>query len=459
LSIASNTVVPIAPPSVADVNLTVEYGSTNNRVGLLLTGGAATSVAVVDPSVNGSNAVTDTFITYTPTAGYAGLDSLTYKASNGSGTSLIAKVRITVNAPILNLALASTDSSATVGKAFQQSFTTTGGTGPYTYSLSDAPAGFVIDAATGALSGTPTIAGIYRFTVKTADNSTGAQAPFTASLVDSFIVAKTTSITTLVVDSATLQHGSPLVLQASVTASATGSVNFYDGSTLLGSATLTALGEAQTTIATLAVGTHSITAEYTNDANTLGSTSAVVLITVRNNAPVLGTLPTLTIASNDSLNLDLSAFTAIDVDGDSLTLLIDTAANYNVHGLEIIPATDFIGTITVPVRVTDGKDTSSVILLSITVSEPVVAPPVATIRTQDNGSSLVATSSGVCITLAQAGVFNLSVFDYAGRQVFNRLGSSQNGVSQNITFPNLQHGAYVVRVSSNSQTKSVRWIK
>ena len=263
----------------------------------------------------------------------------------------------------------------------------------------------------------------------------------------------------MVVDSATLQHGSPLVLQASVTASATGSVNFYDGSTLLGSATLTALGEAQTTIATLAVGTHSITAEYTNDANTLGSTSAVVLITVRNNAPVLGTLPTLTIASNDSLNLDLSAFTAIDVDGDSLTLLIDTAANYNVHGLEIIPATDFIGTITVPVRVTDGKDTSSVILLSITVSEPVVAPPVATIRTQDNGSSLVATSSGVCITLAQAGVFNLSVFDYAGRQVFNRLGSSQNGVSQNITFPNLQHGAYVVRVSSNSQTKSVRWIK
>ncbi|HWB13101.1 MAG TPA: Ig-like domain repeat protein [Pirellulales bacterium] len=59
----------------------------------------------------------------------------------------------------------------------------------------------------------------------------------------------------------------------------TGTVNFYDGATLLGSASLSTVGSAQQatfTTSTLAVGTHSIKAVYQGDASFNGSTSATV---------------------------------------------------------------------------------------------------------------------------------------------------------------------------------------
>jgi uncharacterized delta-60 repeat protein len=63
----------------------------------------------------------------------------------------------------------------------------------------------------------------------------------------------------------------------------TGTVSFYDGTTLLGSGTLsTANGVATATFTTaaLAAGTHSITATYNGDANDLSSTSAALTQTV-----------------------------------------------------------------------------------------------------------------------------------------------------------------------------------
>ena len=57
--------------------------------------------------------------------------------------------------------------------------------------------------------------------------------------------------------------------------SATGTVTFLDGSTSLGSATLSG-NSAQLSIASLGTGTHSITAVYSGDTNMAGSTSAAV---------------------------------------------------------------------------------------------------------------------------------------------------------------------------------------
>jgi large repetitive protein len=56
---------------------------------------------------------------------------------------------------------------------------------------------------------------------------------------------------------------------------ATGRVTFLDGTTVLGSATLSS-GIARLSKSTLAVGTHSITAEYAGDANSLKSTSSTL---------------------------------------------------------------------------------------------------------------------------------------------------------------------------------------
>jgi hypothetical protein len=56
----------------------------------------------------------------------------------------------------------------------------------------------------------------------------------------------------------------------------TGTVSFYDGTTLLGTATLDAMGMASLTVTDLSVGLHDITAVYSGDACNAGSTSNVV---------------------------------------------------------------------------------------------------------------------------------------------------------------------------------------
>jgi uncharacterized protein (TIGR03437 family) len=64
-----------------------------------------------------------------------------------------------------------------------------------------------------------------------------------------------------------------------------GSVTFKDGTSTLGSATLSG-GQAGFTTSTLALGTHSISVVYSGDSNFTGTTSTVVTQTVKNAQPV-----------------------------------------------------------------------------------------------------------------------------------------------------------------------------
>jgi hypothetical protein len=74
--------------------------------------------------------------------------------------------------------------------------------------------------------------------------------------------------------------GQSITFSATVTPSAaTGTVQFLDGSTVLGTATI-GNGAAALTLSNLPVGSHSITAVYSGDANDTASTSAVVAQTV-----------------------------------------------------------------------------------------------------------------------------------------------------------------------------------
>jgi hypothetical protein len=82
-------------------------------------------------------------------------------------------------------------------------------------------------------------------------------------------------------------------LQLTSSGTPTGTVTFYDGSTSIGTGTV-AGGSAQLTISGLQIGTHSITATYSGDANFSGSTSAA-LTQVVNLGP---TTTTVTSSSN-----------------------------------------------------------------------------------------------------------------------------------------------------------------
>ncbi|MGF6117332.1 carbon monoxide dehydrogenase subunit G, partial [Janthinobacterium lividum] len=172
---AYSVTVAAGAPVAGAVSASLAYGSSANPITLNLSGGAATSVAVASAASHGTATASGTSITYTPTAGYGGPDSFTYTATNGIGTSAPATVTITVGGPTITIA-PSTVPAAAVGSAYSQSVTAANGTGPYTYAISAGtlPAGLTLNAATGVLSGTPTAGGVFNFTVRATDSSTGS---------------------------------------------------------------------------------------------------------------------------------------------------------------------------------------------------------------------------------------------------------------------------------------------
>ena len=81
-----------------------------------------------------------------------------------------------------------------------------------------------------------------------------------------------------------------------ITAVPTGTVTFLDGSTSLGTATLTG-GSATFTTTGLAIGTHSITVQYGGDSNFHSSTSKVLSEVINNGTPGFSLSPSATSAS------------------------------------------------------------------------------------------------------------------------------------------------------------------
>ena len=107
-----------------------------------------------------------------------------------------------------------------------------------------------------------------------ASHSSSASSPVSQT------VNKAGTTTTLASSSNPSKSGSPITFTAGVSASsATGGVQFFDGSTSLGTIALSN-GMASLTTSTLGGGKHSITASYGGDANFAGSTSAVLSQTV-----------------------------------------------------------------------------------------------------------------------------------------------------------------------------------
>ena len=151
--------------------------------------------------------------------------------------------------------------------------------------------------ATGAPAGT-LLEGYYQGGSPAASASvtlTGTQA---AAELDAAFVAGATTSTSLTSSNPTPYVGQSVTFTASVAATGgsgtpTGTVDFYDGNTWLGSGTLVAGGMgAQATFATasLALGSHSITAVYAGDANYSGSGSPAVTETVQQVSPAQATI-------------------------------------------------------------------------------------------------------------------------------------------------------------------------
>ena len=112
--------------------------------------------------------------------------------------------------------------------------------------------------------------------------------------------AVASSTTTLSVAPGTVMYGDTATLTAVVAPSfSTGTVSFYEGTTLLGTASLDNTGTAVLPISTLNAGVHTITATYNGDPGVPASTSNAVQLTVtQRTAPGGG--PAITVTVNDA---------------------------------------------------------------------------------------------------------------------------------------------------------------
>jgi hypothetical protein len=91
----------------------------------------------------------------------------------------------------LTIATAPTLPGGAAGTAYSQTLSAVGGTAPYTWTITagSLPAGLSLNAATGAIAGTPTSSGPSNFTVQVTDNSSvKASKAFTLNIASSLVI-------------------------------------------------------------------------------------------------------------------------------------------------------------------------------------------------------------------------------------------------------------------------------
>jgi hypothetical protein len=112
-------------------------------------------------------------ISGTPTMA-SGLTSVTLMVTDSTGSTATMSFSITVKPALSFTTVSLTNGKVTV--AYSQSLAASGGIAPYTWSITTGslPPGLSLNTATGAISGTPTTAGTYSFTVKVIDTTGGS---------------------------------------------------------------------------------------------------------------------------------------------------------------------------------------------------------------------------------------------------------------------------------------------
>ena len=285
------TAVVTATGTTAPTGTVTFYdGTTQIGTGTLTAAGATSAVATVQTSSLAAG-------THTITASYGG------DANDFTSTS--AALNETVNIASSATAVAASANPSIAGKplTLTATVTTDGGTAAGTVSF--------YNGATLVGSGTLNGAGVATFTTSTLPvgsysitahyagdaNNTGS----TSTALALSVIQATTSVK-LVASSANVQVTAPVTFTATVTGNGgvpTGSVTFIDGANTLGSMAVNAGGVAAYTTSSLPVGTHTITAVYSGDANDAGSTSPGVTETVTAYAT-----QTSLVASATSMNTD-----------------------------------------------------------------------------------------------------------------------------------------------------------
>ncbi len=251
--------------------------------------------------VNGSAS----FSTSTLTAGTHSLTAK-YLGDTVNPQSTSNTVSEVINSPASSTTLSASPNPANLGQAVTLSATVTPSTATGSVQFFDG--GTLLgqsNLAGGAasLSVSTLTAGTHTLTAKYSGDSSNPAS--TSNAVSEVINSPSSVFLTVSPNPASL--GQVVTLSAAVTpSSATGNVQFFDGSTLLGQSNL-AGGAGSISVSTFTVGSHTLTAKYSGDSSNLAATSNAVTLTVNGTQSTTTSLSVIPNPANVGQPVTLSA--------------------------------------------------------------------------------------------------------------------------------------------------------
>ncbi len=252
--------------------------ATGNITLVDITGGGAVSV--------GSAALAANTATVTVGALSAGLHRIVANYSGDANNPSIASGVFLLTVTPLPLTASATGIAQQYGQAIPSITGTLSGVLPQ--DASNVTAVF----STTATNTSPV--GQYPITVSLTGTAAGNYTVALAAGSGDLAIGQAASTISLASSNGTPYLGAPVTVTAQVGSTTigmpTGSVVFYDGTTVLGTATVDSTGSVSYSTNAFAAGAHSITAVYSGDTNFSNVTSAVTVVTV-------GAMPDFTIAS------------------------------------------------------------------------------------------------------------------------------------------------------------------
>ena len=313
------------PSSTTTLNSSTTTATIGQNITLTATVAGSTPTGTVqfkDGTTNLGNAVTlsNGVAMYSTTALALGAHTITasYSGDVGNNASASSAISVTVTKAPSAISLSSSNTTTTQGQSITLSATLSGKLISGTVQFMDGATSLgtvtinncVMTFTTSALSvGTHNITAIYSGD----GNNLGSTSAFVVQTVNPAI---TTTSTALNASSNSVAIGQNVTLTATITGSTpTGTVQFKDGATDLGSPVMLSGNVASLVTNNLALGSHSITAAYSGDSSNTTSTSSATTVTVTQAIP--------------SVNLTSTSATATQ--GDNVTLSV-SVNGYNASG-------------------------------------------------------------------------------------------------------------------------------
>ncbi len=393
-TLTAGTVGSAYSQSISGSGGTAPYGSYIVKTGALPAGLSLSSGGVVSG---------------TPTAG--GTFTFTVQgtdSSTGSGpySATSSTISLTIGAPTLSFT-PTTLTGGTVGVAYSQSISGSGGTAPYgsfTLASGSLPPGLSLGSG-GTVSGTPTAAGTYTFTVSAQDSSTGS-GPYsgTSSTISLTIGAPTLSLSPGAGALTAASRGSAY----SQTFSTSGGTSPYTYSIAAGSlpAGLTLSSGGVLSGTPTVEGNFSFTVTATDSSGgTPYSTSQAYTLTVNPPLPVANAV-SATVAYNSSNN----AITLNITGGAATSVAVASAASHGTAtasgtSITYTPTAGYIGSDSFTYTATNVTGTSAAATVTITVNPlaPVANAVSATVAYNSSNNAITLNiTGGVATSVAVA---------------------------------------------------------